>query len=67
MNTQQNDLGMAFESLMNFTFIKYEGVLIERDKDKFKALHQEYDTLEDAKKGIDQAFIDFGKRLNSVK
>lgn len=50
------NLGAAFQTLMADTFTRYKGVLIERANGKYIALRKTYDTLQEAKDGIDNSF-----------
>lgn len=62
MNMQNNtNIGKAFNDLMNDTFVRYSGCLIEIvDKNNFKVGERKYPTLEDAKYGIDKSFREWG-------
>lgn len=55
----KQNLGEAFNSLMNYVFIRYRGCLIERSGGKFIALQVTHDTEAQAKETIDKAFISF--------
>lgn len=57
------DLGRAFKTLIDDTFIKYSGCIIEKSEGQFKVGERTYPTLEDAKYGIDKTFREWGNTI----
>lgn len=53
----EGDLGLAWDSLMNFIFIKYKGINIERVGTSFKVFGKIFPTLYLAQKKVDLFLI----------
>jgi hypothetical protein len=58
----KNDLPAAMKTIESHAFEKYRGCLIERKGGKFIWAHKIHDTLDEAKRTIDQALEDFNKK-----
>lgn len=50
-----SDLGGSFQKLIDATFTKYCGCLLEKTDNGYKALGKEYRTIDEAKQAIDKA------------
>lgn len=58
------DYGKSLEKLLQETYINYNGVLIERDGDKYRAFNHWYDNIFEAKDAVDQSY---NHLKNSIK
>lgn len=53
----------SMKKLMDETFVRYSGCLIEKSGSQFKVGERTYPTLEDAKYGIDKTFREWGNQI----
>ena len=66
----KTDLQKSFRKLIDETFIRYNGCLIERTGETYRSGRHTYSSLQEAKEAIDKSFSDWGesiKRDNQIK
>lgn len=67
----KGDIGKAFSKIVQSSFEKYLGCLIEKvkrgDQKTYRWLGKSYDTLEEVKKVIDEGYDELDKSINRLK
>jgi hypothetical protein len=63
----ENNLGESFQKLMEFSFPRYKGKVIERLSDGFMVFSNKFNTWEEATNAVDKSLIEFPKSINRLK